>query len=196
MIENGIADGLQAILEDLFGRIPIVGQVATVIDSILGFVNTHSIDFAFEAFKSALANWLSTLPPALPTLINPSVDTMVNLYGTDDTLYKLNLIGAKSDIDGFTPLGGRGPDGQITKQLFNIQIEGTNHSEYMRRDPNRVPRNADWNKTVAQFVTDLIQSSTSDERLTQFLNQKKADGIASIEGNVWVIKLNGWNDKK
>jgi len=106
------------------------------------------------------------------------------------------LVGAKNNIDGFTPLGQRGPDDQITKQLFNIQIEGANHLEYMRRDPNRVPRSIVWNETVAQFVTDLIQNSTSPDRLSLFLQRETLEGIASKEGNVWIIKLQGWDQQK
>lgn len=195
-IENGTVQGLRGFLDKLFSKIPIVGDAVQLATSIVDCVNRHSIGLAFDALRGALAGFLQALPPALPAQIHPSANLMVNLFGTDDILYKLNLIGPRNDVSGFTPTGQVDSDGKSTKKLFNIQIEGANHSEYMSRDADRVPRSSEWNKTVSDFVTDLIINSGTPERLTQFLEQKAWKRIAFFEDGIWIIRLPGWDQPK
>ena len=183
-IESGTVDGLRGFLDTLFSKIPVVGDVVQIATSIVGFVNDHSIGLAFDTLKTVLTGFMRALPPALPSVISSSAEVLVNLYGTEDILYKLNLVGAKGSIADFTPDGQIGSDGQITRRLFNIEIVGATHSGYMRRDDAALNQPA-----VNAFVTKLIEQSSSEEKLSSFLEQERRNGKAFYDATrkVWVI---------
>lgn len=109
--------------------------------------------------------------------------------GIEDILYKLNLVGTRDEVSGFTPTDEE-------HKLFNIEIVGADHLDYLRREETSVDActispasDACWNAKVSAFVTDLIINSTSPDVLNQFLTLKQLEGIASKEGDTWVIRL-------
>jgi hypothetical protein len=128
--------------------------------------------------------FMQILPPALPPVISPSAEVLVNLYGTEDVLYKLNLVGAKDSVADFTPEGQIGPDGQVTRRLFNIEIVGATHSGYMRRDDPSLDQPA-----VNEFVTQLIMHSDSEQELSAFLNDEVAAGRVIYDNvrKTWIV---------
>jgi len=156
-IESGTVDGLRGFLDTLFSKIPVVGDVVQLATSIVDFVNDHSIGLAFDTLKAALMAFLQALPPAIPPVISPSAGVLVNLYGTEDILYKLNLVGFRDSIADFTP------DNE-DRMLFNIEIVGATHSGYMRRDNPSLNQPA-----VNAFVTEMILHSKSETELSTFL---------------------------
>ncbi len=183
-IESGTVNGLRGFLDTLFSKIPVVGDVVQLATSIVGFVNDHSIGLAFDALKKILTEFMRTLPPALPPFISPSAEVLVNVYGTEDILYKLNLVGAKGSIADFTPDGRLGPDGTVTRRLFNIEIAGATHSGYMRRDYPSINQSA-----VNAFVTILIEKSSSEGELSLFLRNAVSSGQATydVARKVWIV---------
>ncbi|MFA7255269.1 MAG: discoidin domain-containing protein [Candidatus Omnitrophota bacterium] len=173
-IESGTVNGLKGFLDTLFSKIPVVGDVVQIATSIVGFVNNHSIGLAFDTLKAALMSFLQVLPPALPPIISPSAEVLVNLYGTADILYKLNLVGAKDSVSDFMP------DNPF-RRLFNIEIVGATHSGYMRRDEPSLNQPA-----VNAFVTKLVEQSSSEEKLAAFLTGDRRV-FYDASRRVWVV---------
>ena len=141
----------------------------------------------------------------LPNLTNTKAEVLVNVWGSKDILKDVGVSGYRQDLLGFTPQGQVGSDGKPTKQLFNIEILGATHFDYMKRgasaDPNYIPpgetkADRDWNVTVSQFVTDLLIASTSNGTLEAFLRRSPfVVPPANVDGT-WIVQLPGWGTRQ
>ncbi|MFA5160067.1 MAG: hypothetical protein WC484_06140, partial [Candidatus Omnitrophota bacterium] len=76
------------------------------------------------------------------------------------------------------------------------------HFDYMRRDDllsnimgTINPAEKQWNERVSAFVTDLAANAGDKDKLNAFLLLMKNQGVASKEGNKWIIKLDGWQER-
>jgi hypothetical protein len=158
-IEGKIIDGI----EGLLSKIGIVGELAA---SFINFVQEHLIDAAIDILQAALAP-LQKLPSNLPSLAGKA-EFIVNLWGTEDILYKTGIAGYRENLAGL--------------ETINIEIVGATHFDYMRRN------DADaWNITVSRFVTRLLQNSTDISKLRTFLEQNR--GFFDATRNTWVVNL-------
>ena len=54
-------------------------------------------------------------------------------------------------------------------KTYNIEIDGADHFDYMRRSGETDPVKADFNRRVSKFVTDLTLVSNNDQDLNNFL---------------------------
>ena len=196
-IQRGVLQGLEDLLNRLFEKIPVAGNVIGFVTSIIGFVQGNVLDRAFSIFKDALKEVGRIYPPALPNALPSSTDVLVNLWGTKDILYDFNLVGARNEVSGFTPGGRLDANQNITKQLFNIEIIGASHFDYMKRGasaassympPGETRAERTWNVTVSQFVTRLILNSTSIDSLARFLRGRN-DVLFDTARKVWVVNL-------
>ncbi len=85
---------------------------------------------------------------------------------------------------------------------MNIEIVGASHFDYMRRDDafsslidNFNPERKAWNERVSEFVTNVIINADSKLSLDEFLTDALTQGIAVKEGNRWIIRLEGWQER-
>lgn len=159
-----------------------------MIDMILGLVDNHLIDEAFDVLTGAISELEASDASTLPDLTQTNADFFANVYGSKDILAQTGVGGYRDELMGFTP-------GNDLRELFNIQILGADHLDYMRRSITEFPFNPpdQWNDTVAAFVTDLLIASTSRDSLQQFLDEQTVKGIVSVDSRgVWIVKLPGW----
>ncbi len=142
-IENGVVDGLGMLLR----KIPFVGDI---VDSILNFVQNGLVENAFDLLKTAILKLVEPLQR-----ISSNADFIVNVWGTNDILTKLGIAGYHDDILGLSANSG---------QIFNIEIIGASHFDYLRKD-DASPKNL----ATSEFITNLIRRSTTEIELLNFL---------------------------
>ena len=101
---------------------------------------------------------MEATPFGLPTEMPSSLEAIANVWGTDDWPVKLGLVGGYRDqLLGLqnTPLDQR---------IFNIELKGGTHSNYMRRSDPRLN-----DPKVNDFITRLIQNSKTRSDMRTFL---------------------------
>ena len=167
---------------DATGFVPLVEAIATkryntetiiglgAATALLGNISaefTQTLLSMISAGAVGLAKeYIRRLPSGIPSLQGTSVKRIVNIWGTEDVLYKLGAAGNRS------LLGGIG--------TINIEIQGATHFDYMRRADNDPNPPTQFNKDVSAFVARLILESNDETRLNNFLSNncvKGADGI-------------------
>jgi YD repeat-containing protein len=190
-----LTGALNAMLKSLLGKLHLdVLNVGHLADEFVDLVSRGS-SLAIDKLREII----SVLPkvPAwnFPTLANRGAETFVNIYGTKDILYQTGIAGYRDSLFGFSVDGVIGPNGEITRQLFNIEIVGAEHLYYMKRNDLSDPG---WNTTVSDFVTRLMLKADSTEELSYFLTWPplEYDGCFSYENNRWVIRLPGWQTRE
>ncbi len=176
-------------IESLLAKIKIVGEAAA---KFINYVQTKAIDKAIEMLRNALSPLQKTpVPSLLPSLGSTNASFLVNLWGTKDVLYETGIAGYRSELIGFTPTSD-------FHKLFNIEILGATHFDYMRRGETSVDActisatsDACWNVTVSDFVTRLLIASQSKDSLAEFLDRQIRNGIVTLDGSRYVVSLPG-----
>jgi len=166
---------------------------------------------AFMQYAQDKTQYWNAFEPAFNA--NSDISTVVNLYGDKDILTLLpSLMGEK--IGGFRKSIGTYSVGDDFKTLINIEITGADHWDYIRaaRDSRSIAgltgeaadfiaqllgkeQNDPWNRTVSNFVADLIGNSTNADDVEFFLSQEaflRHGAIAEPIDGKWVVKLPGW----
>ena len=119
------------------------------------------------------------LTPQVPDVTSTGAQFMVNLWGTEDVMVDYGVAGYRDELGGYTA------DPFSSRQLFNIEIIGATHYDYMRRE------DADeWNLTASSFVTDLMIASKDKDTLEIFLTTSSEIQYDPVR-KVWVVDL-GW----
>ena len=118
---------------------------------------------------------------------------MVNIWGSNDRLALGNIIGGYVDH-----IGEYSGDDQ-NKPLFNIEIEGADHYDYIRgvfeyeekiSDPVELMKAQKKNKIVSEFVAKTILRAKSAADFKLYMIDLQNKGIASSTGkNTWRIDL-------
>jgi|GEM_PF-2394090 len=164
LIEDKIADGIEALLKG-------VGFLGSMISQILNAVQNQFIDSALELLIKGLSQAEKILPTNLPSLAGKA-EQIVNVWGTEDDLYKAGLVGERENYLGV--------------ETVNIEIVGADHFDYMRRS------DADaWNLTVSRFVADLLIASKTKDELKGLLDSQSAIVTFDPSRNVYVVNLPG-----
>lgn len=154
-----------------------LGVVANAADFLIDGLNTWYDVIDKQALDAKIAEFYQNLQLLIApqfgynwtNLANSGVELVVNVYGDKDPLTIGNLLGGHLD-----ELGGYSTDDE-EKPLFNIQIKGANHYDYIKgvydyTDSQDITRN----ETVSNFVAQLILHSETANDLTVFLASKPA----------------------
>ena len=105
---------------------------------------------------------------------------MVNIYGTDDPLVKhTDLVGHRASWANFTV----NPVNAGDKPLFNIEIEGADHYDYILGiDPKKKGDAFTKNEIISRFVAQLIVNAASEEDLKDFLDNPPTGVLVNLLG--------------
>ncbi len=121
------------LIETLLAKI----HLGDLVNPIIELIKTQTIDRALDLFISGMQKITSVIPSTEFSLVHTNAEHVVNVWGTEDILYKTGIAGKRGNLGGV--------------ETINIEIQGASHLDYMRRN------NADaWNKTVSQFITGLL----------------------------------------
>ncbi len=162
-IEKGVRSGLKEILNVIFkeipliNKIPLLSDIASWIGGVIDLVGV-STEKALHALGDLLrkAYKIEVLPGLADLSHGGSLESIANVWGTDDLVVKLGLVGGYRDqLLGLTT---------AAEQIFNIEIKGATHSNYMRRDDPTIN-----NSSVNKFITDLMIHSRSKVDMKAFL---------------------------
>ena len=178
------------------------------LDKIKNFLMNKQSEEAYQEYKKTVESiTLSIEDFAQASLVGTSAEMVVNIYGTKDAVADLQIDGKK--LGGYRSelLGYRADDEEDT--LFNIEIIGAGHNDYIRNDIDYFDLSGlsgaaaaigqawnplglqDWNKTVSEFVADLIVAAKSKEDLKDFLaNSRFASPDVNNPGS-WKVCLPG-----
>ena len=183
-IVNLIETSSIAAIEALLQRFGVDGQrIATIVADVNQRYFEKAIEQAFDGIAKTNGELQSTvLEPSslLPSPANRNVQQLVNVWGTQDVLYRYGIAGRRTNLsDVFTQ---------------NIEIVGSTHFDYMMRDPQPNESLADirWNGTVAGFVTNLIRASNDLGKLDSFLKDPNNHAEFKTDRQVWVVTLPGF----
>ena len=115
----------------------------------------------------------------LANLVGKGVSQIANVWGTKDILLQTGIGGKRTNLCGVTTL--------------NIEIVGAEHGDYMRRgNENPLDLEDDWNRTVAGFITQIIQKSDAGTTLKNFLDSSRFINH-DLTRDVYVVYLPGWD---
>jgi len=132
--------------------------------SFLGYA-VYNRDVIMEAIKTKVCEIVqqsSMDGETFPYSIGNRTNLFVNVWGTKDVLYEFGLAGYRDSFCG-------------VQQIYNIEIVGAEHFDYIRGvNPNNP--NPAWNNTVADFCTNLTIASEDEDKLKSFIQGKKVDG--------------------
>lgn len=188
---NGKITAARSVVYDWLAKLSIFG------DNALRFVEktedgiSKFIDWAVDTLRTALKPLQKVLPSNLPALPK-SAEMLVNVYGTEDILNQTGIGGYRSELYGFNTLGVVDSNGKITNKLYNIEILGADHFNYLRdsSQPDQV-----WNPDVSSFVTALTLASSTNDALQQFISQNAAIIFFNTVRNVYEVRLPGYERK-
>ena len=107
-----------------------------------------------------------TLVPAIPDLTGTSVKAIVNVWGTQDVAAWSGLAGPRQTIGGVPAI--------------NVEIQGADHFDYMRRPDETDPVKKNFNERVSKFVAELILASKNEQDIKAYLSRQGAVEINGI----------------
>ena len=142
--------------------IPLLSNIGNLIGGVLDLVGV-SAERALQTLGALLRQTYKI--EALPGLVDLSsgpLEAIANVWGTEDWVVKLGLVGGYRDQ--LLGLGAKDP----VKTVFNIEIKGATHSSYMRRDDSK---NND--PKVNEFVTALMINSKDKNTMKAFLDSDR-----------------------
>ena len=192
-IENKATDGLDWVLTQTVGRLPLFGNILAGIgktvtafaDEIVDLVANGLVGNALDKIQEMVSPYLREIPLlGSMGLTGMPVEFVVNVWGEDDILNKLKIGGYRAEIGGFI-------SGDQRKPLFNIEIKNgllpdqkADHFAYQR-----YPSATAWDKKVSDFVAQLtVASRGSGDEIRDFLARRVALGLISVdERGVYVL---------
>ncbi len=160
---NAAAGFIQQLYGFLFFLKPVQDAVNQAINAIQG---------DFNQGMSLIADIISASNPRvnLVSLANTKVKQILNVWGTEDVLYKFGLGGKRVNL--------------CDVNTINVQIEGATHFDYMYRTSWNNETERVWNRQVSNFVTDLIRASESKTKTDAFFSQHSifldANGVYQV----------------
>ena len=181
IIQGIIVDGPIDIVQELMQKI---GATDSVANQMITALQRNLLDEAFNIATETIARAVQSIPwipNLLPDLSGTALQRVVNVWGSKDIMYEVGAGGYKPSMLG-------------VDNVYNIEIVGATHFDYMRRDDEKDPAKQAWNNTVSGFVTDLILASSSDEKLSDFFNSSSYQNYISVDPNrpgVRIVQLPG-----
>jgi hypothetical protein len=181
---NGLAQQARSTIYDWLKKINIIGDFALeFVEKVESRVSAN-IDWAISKIRESLKGLQKAIPSNLP-IIPSDVQMVVNVYGSKDILAETGIGGFRSELFGYSVA-------DRTHQLYNIEILGADHFDYMRGIlPDRL--NDPWNKTVSDFITRLTLASKSKDELDRFLSRQPLGVVTQPDSvnDFYVINLPG-----
>lgn len=150
-------------------------------------IATANREEALNLVENALRRSELIVPSTVAPIADTPADYFLNIFGSKDILYELGIGGSRTEFGGFVT-------GDDEKPIFNVEIVGADHFDYMRRgiaDPDQAD---DWNKKVAKFVARFLALAQDQNAVLDFLLTPPNDLQANIQqvGDKWVVKIAGW----
>jgi hypothetical protein len=169
------------------------GTFINVLDFAYRLLGQSRINEAADAFYEGLqifVQGLSGFGWGMPGAVNAKM--MVNIFGTKDLLAaKTSLVGYRSEWAGFSVT-------DRDKPLFNIEIEGADHFDYIRgvrdfskiTDPVKRQAAIKKNEVISRYVAQLILNSEDPDDLLRFLRtQLPGVTVQAIGLNTFRVNL-------
>jgi hypothetical protein len=179
---------LNASLRFLLGKLHLeMLNVGYLADELVDLISKGS-SLAIDKLREIVAK-LPKIPAwNFPTLADRGTEAFVNIYGTKDMLYEVGISGYRDSLFGFSVDNKDLP-------LFNVEIKGAEHLDYMKRDDLSDP---EWNIIVSDFVTRLMLKTGSASAVSNFFKYPPPEyaGCFSYENQRWVIRLPGWQARE
>ncbi|MSR77659.1 MAG: hypothetical protein EXS63_05475 [Candidatus Omnitrophica bacterium] len=182
----------------------VPGMISNAVDFFIS-----QLDIFYQVIdKTALDQKMKEMYENLRRLVEPytgynwtnlastKAGLVVNIWGSKDQLTKGNILGGY-----IREIGGYSVNDR-NKPLFNIEIEGANHFDYIKnvrsaedwiKDfPDQVQRiqAQQKNETISQFVAQLILNSNDKDKLRAFLGQQIATHKAHLDSSgTWIVTI-------
>ena len=125
---------------------------------------------------------------------------LVNVYGTKDILTRVqDILPLPVAIAGYRESWGGFVAGDLEKPLFNIEIEGAGHFDYIRgvddyssiSDPEERKAAETRNKLVSNFVAQLSLHCDDAEAMRKFLDENSYAQRDPNREYTWIISIPG-----